>query len=140
MFLVCENNSNLPVLKETSSPTSLSTFYSEYNLMSKTITVDSNSLLLFFSSEISNPLGFSLNLIFNIRRYSKDSFPEDIGNTYIFSSNKKDTAKSFCFQFLDDDLNKEKYTYSIVVSSNNFSYIPPALIIPTCNLDFLKGN
>ena len=98
MFLVCENNNtNLPVLKGTSSSISLSTFYSEYNLISKTITVNSNSLLLFFSSKISNPLGLSLNLIFNIRRYSKDSFPEDIGNTYIFSSNKKMYLNHFLF-------------------------------------------
>ena len=140
MFIICENNTNLPMLKDCSTSKSLSAPYLEYNLISKSITIDSNSILLLFSSKISNPLGFSLNLIFNIRRYSKDSCPADIGNTYIFSSNKKNVSKSFSFQFLDENLNNETYTYSIVVSSNNFSYTPPALIIPNCNIDFIKGD
>lgn len=140
MFLVCESTTNLPMLKDSSTSTCLSAFYSEYNLISKSITVDSNSILLLFSCEISNPFGLSLNLIFNIRRYSKDSFSKDIGNTYIFSSNKRNVSKSFSFQFLDENLNNETYTYSIVVSSNNFSYTPPALIIPNCNIDFIKGD
>ena len=140
MFIVCENNMNLPMIKDSSTSKSLSAPYSEYNLISKSVTVDSNSILLLFSSRISNPLGLSLNLIFNIRRYSRDSFPKDIGNTYIFSSSKKDVSKSFSFQFLDENLNNETYTYSIVVSSNNFSYTPPALIIPNCNIDFIKGD
>ncbi len=139
MFLVCESKNNKTLVsKETSK--SLSTFYAEYNLISKTVNVTFNSILLIFSAQISNPLGLNLNLLFNIKRYSATSSSQDIGSTYIFSSRTKNNSKTFSFQFLDENLTPGIYTYSISVSSNTFSHISPGLIIPICNLDFINGN
>lgn len=140
MFLVCHSENTKPsVIKETSK--SLSSIYSEYSLISKTINVTFNSLLLIFSAQISNPLNLDITLLFNIKKYSSaSSSPQDIGSTYVFSSNNKNTAKSFSFQFLDKDITPNKYTYSITVSSNSFYNISPGLIIPICNLNFINGN
>lgn len=141
MFLVCESRYNNSFYeKEKPKPKNiLPATYSEYNLISKTTKVTSNSLLIIFSSEISNPLGINLNLLFNIKRYSKDSYSQDIGSTYTFSSRDKNISKTFSFQFLDKDLTpNNNYTYSISVSSN--TYISPGLIIPVLNLSFIQSD
>lgn len=141
MFLVChtEKNNSLVIPSKKESSTSLSPYYYEYNLLSKTINITFSSLLLLFSAQISNPLNLDLTLLFTIKKYSKSYNCEDIGSTYIFSS-KNSAAKTFSFQFLDKDLSPGKYTYLITVSSNCFTNISPGLIIPSYTLNFINGN
>jgi hypothetical protein len=96
------------------------------------------TILLNFSSIISLPLGISVTLNFQLLRSTDDSPAVKVGSTYTFATLVDILeARSFGFQYGDNDVVPGKYTYSVILTTNSLIDITPGLTIPNATLSAL---
>ncbi len=107
------------------------------------VTIDTSGMqrpfvLLSFTSIISLPLGISVTLNFQITRTSQNGATTKVGSTYTFSTIVDILeAESFAFQYADDNLPADSYTYTVELSTNSIIDITPGLTINNATLSAL---
>lgn len=103
-----------------------------------TTDIGNSSIWLNFTSIISLPLGISVTLNFQIVRTSSDGTSTRVGSTYTFSTLVDVLeAESFAFQFVDTDVPRGNYTYTIELSTNSVIDITPGLTVNNATLTAL---
>ena len=94
--------------------------------------------LLIFTSQISLPLGISVNLNFEILRSANGGSAVKIGSTYTFATLVNILeSEAFSFQFADTNVPEGNYTYSVQLSTNSVLDITPGLTINNATLSVL---
>ncbi|MFV0498225.1 MAG: hypothetical protein ACK5L0_08705 [Candidatus Fimivivens sp.] len=97
--------------------------------------------LLIFTSMINLPLGISVTLNFQITRTNGDGSTIKVGPTFTFATLANILeSESFAFQFADDNLRPDNYTYSIEISTNSIIDITPGVTINNATLSILSVN
>ncbi len=82
--------------------------------------LDNVEALLNFTCQINLPAGANVNLVFIIKKYVDKGSENIIGGSYVYTATAENTqSESFSFQFLDQNVDPGKHTYSIQLAKNS---------------------